>query len=119
MVFIPASATTLRAMQGAESGLAAFVAGLAAITPEEQQKAKILYVKNLMTSFEAWRDGMKATMWAMIPFTIVTVAALPFLPFILKSISIEKRCKLQIIENAVIIWGNDLTPLGVPAWLAR
>lgn len=84
-----------------------FVAGLSGLAPEEVRKAKVLYLRNAISEFQAMRAGLEAFGQAQ--------GCLAIIPIFWPMIGAQKRmmaAQLQLerdrIRNAIEVWRDDL-----------
>lgn len=84
-----------------------FLAGLAGLPRDEVRKAKLLYLRNAISEYEAAVEGFKAFGCVMMLFAVIPL----FWPLLLlqwRSIHIGKKLLRDRIENAMIVWQDDL-----------
>jgi hypothetical protein len=84
-----------------------FVAGLSSLAPAEVRKAKVLYLRNAISEFEAMQSSVAGFGAVQGCFSIVPI----FWPFIRAQKRVmEAQLKLgkDRIRNAIDVWRDDL-----------
>ncbi|MHC4940367.1 MAG: hypothetical protein ACYTHK_15590 [Planctomycetota bacterium] len=93
-----------------------FLAGLSGLSPEEVTKAKVLYLKNAVSEYNAAQESARTLPWMLIPFWIIPIFW-PFIYFMLRNQRISLDLARERIENAMEVWevdreGFELVSLG-------
>lgn len=84
-----------------------FMAGLANLAPEEVRKAKLLYVRNAISEYEALQASLAGFKQAQGCFTIIPI----FWPMIgaqKKIMGAQMQLGKDRIRNAIDVWRDDL-----------
>jgi hypothetical protein len=84
-----------------------FLAGLSGLAPAEVRKAKLLYVRNAISEFEALKTQVEGFQVAQGCFAIVPV----FWPILMaqkSSMQAEIKLSKERIRNAIEVWRDDL-----------
>ncbi|MHC4449142.1 MAG: hypothetical protein ACYS0E_03220 [Planctomycetota bacterium] len=84
-----------------------FVAGLSGLPPEEVNKAKVLYLRNAVSEYNAAKESARGMPWMLIPFWIIPIFW-PMLFIFLRNQRIELSLARERIENAADVWKEDL-----------
>ncbi|QDT69568.1 hypothetical protein MalM25_25070 [Planctomycetes bacterium MalM25] len=84
-----------------------FLAGLAGLPEDEVRKAKVLYLKNAISEYEAMLESLKAFGCLQIAFAIIPIFW-PILWMQRKGMNAGKKLMRERIENAMEVWRDDL-----------
>lgn len=84
-----------------------FVAGLSGMAPDEVRKAKVLYIRNAIAEYEAFRAQMEGFGVAQGCFSVIPI----FWPIIgaqKRMMAAQATLVKQRIRNAIEVWRDDL-----------
>lgn len=84
-----------------------FTAALAGLPAAEVRKAKELYIRNAIAEYRAVREQMRSIGCVMVLFMLVPLFW-PFLYAMRRSTDAGLRLQQQRIENALLVWREDL-----------
>jgi hypothetical protein len=86
-----------------------YLASLGNLAPDELRKAKLLYLRNELTSLRQARSASRAFGFVQIIFAIIPV----FWPILLlqrHTIKGAINTQAELIRNALAVWSDDLGP---------
>ena len=84
-----------------------FIAGLSGLAPDEIRKAKVLYIKNSISEYNALRTSYRVARFVQVLFMLVPI----FWPIVYlqkKTMRAEETLFRERIRNALEVWSDDL-----------
>lgn len=84
-----------------EEKIGSFVSGLAGLSPDELKKAKVLFIRNAITEYNATKETYKKMLYIPVIGWLSYLMNLPFQATVFKGMK-------QKIFNSIEVWKDDL-----------